>query len=87
MVYSIVNAILTSKRNKATDEATRQIFLAKIKQSQDAKFADVVKNESSDIEKKIDFEPNRPKEINYDEYVDLTPQDNAEGKSLKDFFG
>ena len=83
MGYSIVNAIVTSKRNKATDEATRQIFLAKIKQAQDAKFADIKKEDSQ----KIDFEPDRPREINYDEYVDLNPQDKAEGKSLKDFFG
>lgn len=91
MGYSIINAILTSKRNKATDEATRQIFLAKIKQSQDAKFAETHPEMSQAIkENKIDFEPDRPKAINYDEYVDLTPsEDDAtiEGKSLKDFFG
>jgi heme/copper-type cytochrome/quinol oxidase subunit 2 len=85
MMYSICHAIRTARQNKATDELSRQIFLAKINQAQNAN------NKSNVVAKKVlkqpfNFEQEKPKELDYDKIDEdndiVIPSD----KTLKDFF-
>lgn len=89
MIYSIINAINTNKRNKATDETTRKIFLAKMQQSQN------VNREFIPIQP-VAVEPKRPdpiipqekRALDYDKYEeDEIDTEAIAGKGLKDFFG
>ena len=84
MIYSIVNAINTSKRNKQTDEATRKMFIAQMAQN--------TKNVTTDEQPKAAFKhpttikPSRPKQLDYDKFeVDEEATDIGD-QSLTDFF-
>lgn len=83
MIYSVINAINVSKRNKATDEAARKIFLANIENE--------VNNQSSRDADELLFDHkqninSKTEELNYDEVEQINLEENSDGKTLKDFF-
>ena len=86
MIYSIVNAIMVTKKNKDTDAATRRIFLARMGQTDkigqhELKMNPVLRQPLSEIE------PNKPKPLNYDEFEAVDGIDeNSSGKSLNEFY-
>ena len=87
MIYTIWNAINTAKRNKATDEASQKIFLAKMKQVQNANNSDASAAIAQKVLKQpLNIEPEKPKELNYDEYEDDSEEIVPSDKGLKDFF-
>lgn len=80
MIYSITNAILVYKKNKAKDETTRKIFLAEIEKEQRAK-----SENKTDSSLKQPFQTIKPKkEIDYD-HPEEDPAPEQE-YHLKDFF-
>lgn len=82
MIYSIVNAISVSKRNKAADEATRQLFLAKMAKEMNQEHEEIkpktVWMQQPETITSVDEKPTQiePEE----EQIDTTQY------SLKDFF-
>ena len=89
MIYSIYNAIATSKKNKATDEATRKIFMAKLQRENGGMQAasDAAQKTSAYLKQPLTtVEADKPKSLNYDEYEDDVDVDNSDGRNLKDFF-
>jgi hypothetical protein len=96
MAYSVWSAINTMKKNKATDEATRRLFIAKMQQEQ--------ANRGNNIPDNVDVEnveklwatqvaqkqqtPQAPAEaLDYDHYVDYDPIDvDLNGQNMRDFY-
>lgn len=87
MIYTIINAINTAKRNKATDEATRRIFLAKIQQSQNTTDFNQQPTVAQNVLKQpFSFEAEKPHALNYDEFENDAETLVDNDKGLKDFF-
>ena len=89
MIFSIYNAIQTSRRNKAADETTRKIFMAKL---QSEKNGTPISNEAAQKtsvylkQPLVTIEQEKPKSLNYDEYEEDLDLNVHSDKSLKDFF-
>jgi hypothetical protein len=86
MIYTILNAINTAKKNKATDEASRRIFLAQMQTSKNTNSTESSHGTQKILKQPFSFEPAKPKEINYDEFEDDVESVDLGGKGLKDFF-
>ena len=85
MIYSVINAISVSKRNKAKDEATREIFLAKIqKERENAEERPITASKFT--KEPVNFVPAKPKELDYDKVDDDIEESVVSDKHLKDFF-
>ena len=88
MIYSIVNAIRVSKRNKAKEEADLRIFLSQ------NKIGEKNKTDSEDQSVVTPSTPQMPldtmfaskKVLDYDNPEDDLDLTNTTGKGLKDFF-
>lgn len=84
MIYSIIHAIQTSKKNKAADEASRKMFLAKMHQTQDF--------DHDHATTQVSYNPIKPivevehKSLDYEKYdEDEIDVQAIQGKGLKDF--
>lgn len=88
LIWSIINTIRTQKKNKATDEANRIIFMSKMNQLQADGSMSTPKpvQTSSGIHPQI--VPSKP--VNYEkkeEDIPAEPEVDISGLKLKDFYG
>ena len=84
-IFSLFNAINVSKKNKATDEITRKVFMASVLKEQ--KLAEHDSNESSSTlftKQTNSLTPENKNEL-YDEYDDDPLEEVGEGQHLSDF--
>lgn len=86
IAYGIFNAIAVNKRNKATDEATRKIFLAKMNKEIEANKKNANADDQSQVSRPLIAKNETMQSLNYDEYEDDVDLSVVEGVSLKDFF-
>lgn len=85
IVYSIISAVRTIKKNKAKEEANRKMFMSKI-DSETAKYPSP--KTSQRLINTDAFDPaNEHKPLDYDVMEDDIDDLDTNGKSLKDFFG
>lgn len=85
LIYSIVNAIITTKKNKAADEMSAKIFMEKVNREIGQQTERVIKPDPipiSERENKI----KEKKSLNYDIYEEDVIPEEVNGKSLKDFY-
>ena len=82
-IFSLINSIRTAKRNKATDKVSQQIFLADVEKEVNA-----IKEKNGISENSNTFNVFEPvnKPLDYNTYEEEEIPEEAQGKSLKDFF-
>ena len=87
LIWSIINTIRTQKKNKATDEANRMIFMSKMNQlREDGSLVNTPKPVQTSSMVHPQIVPSKP--VNYDKPVEeQEPEVDISGMKLKDFYG
>lgn len=85
IVWSVINAIRTSKRNKESEERNRVIFMSQINQmkNENPSTSDKVVHTSSMVHPQI--VPKVP--VNYEQPNEPEPEVDISGLKMKDFYG
>ena len=85
MIYCIINAINTARKNKRTDEATRKMFMTQMAQNAKNISPNATSNPMFKQQLK-EITPSRPTKLDYDKFEADEEQVDVGGKSLNDFF-